>query len=728
MRHLKVTVLAIAALLAHCTGTAPLCAAEKPHRPLIDYWMGLYSGPVKIGYRHVTVRKDQLDGREVYSRNDDLVILSKADDEQLRLAFTSRLNADMKLHPVSETMSISTENRPSSAAGKTDNQTQNWFAEARYGEKTIECTTRTGDKTTTRSIAIPPSADLTARCIYEMGARRLSAGSSFSLASFEIGRTWIPPASDAAYFTHATVHVLRRENIKVGARSYDALVVTRGDDSHKTTSWVLGDGQEIRTESPQMYISLKPVGQGSPPDLMEIRETAAEAESFERKGGVNIFVIESDRAIPDSTQVNDLKVRFLGISDKSLAKTDGRQSSTFLPKEKTAAYHIASRSFNPAKSIQLPVKEQEYAKWLAESSGIQVSDEAIQKVAHEITGSETNAYTAATKIRAWVHDNMTYDLAIRELRPTSDILRTKRGVCTDYTILYTALARAAGIPTKMVVGPWYVPWYGDGSFQFHTWAESFVGEWVAFDAVLPTVYVDATHIKMFEGGTETVSDYAKALGRSRAEIMDYSYLEGANPRAHIICVNDGFVVKKAIDGSMSNVSDGGQVAEFTPEIGTIVVTAHDGTTWYAPSESLIDPSPDAMLSKDIQPGRTLISVQGTSILCPRGSTVEIVGKTLDEDPVAWVKVVSTNGSYAVFLDLTRKTIELSDSTSDDSIVLVTPDGRQVIMPPGSEVYPAGKPIIKTIVYPADKLFYKLPDGRIAVLPPGSKVQDSGNSR
>src|SRR5947209_1869987 len=81
-------------------------------------------------------------------------------------------------------------------------------------------------------------------------------------------------------------------------------------------------------------------------------------------------------------------------------------------------------------------------------------------------------------------------------RPTS----MRRRVCLDYATLYAALARAAGVPTRLCAGIVYA----QGKFYYHAWAESYVGQWVAFDPTLydpeqPVAYVDATHIKFAQG-------------------------------------------------------------------------------------------------------------------------------------------------------------------------------------------------------------------------------------
>src|SRR5205807_1297290 len=79
------------------------------------------------------------------------------------------------------------------------------------------------------------------------------------------------------------------------------------------------------------------------------------------------------------------------------------------------------------------------------------------------------------------------------------VLENKAGDCTEHTLLFVALARAAGLPAREVGGVAYVG--GDEpAFGWHAWAEVHDGsQWVAVDPTWGQVFVDATHIKFSEG-------------------------------------------------------------------------------------------------------------------------------------------------------------------------------------------------------------------------------------
>jgi transglutaminase-like putative cysteine protease len=76
-------------------------------------------------------------------------------------------------------------------------------------------------------------------------------------------------------------------------------------------------------------------------------------------------------------------------------------------------------------------------------------------------------------------------------------------------VLLTALARAAGIPARVVAGAMYL----DGGFYYHAWTELWLGRWVSADAVFRQLPADATHVKLVEGGPERHAALAATVGR-----------------------------------------------------------------------------------------------------------------------------------------------------------------------------------------------------------------------
>ncbi|MGA8904353.1 MAG: transglutaminase-like domain-containing protein [Candidatus Bathyarchaeia archaeon] len=122
------------------------------------------------------------------------------------------------------------------------------------------------------------------------------------------------------------------------------------------------------------------------------------------------------------------------------------------------------------------------------------SSEIVAK-AKEIVGTETNPYLIAAKIQGFVRQHMTYDLsAVTPWKPDTEgalfALRSGKGVCRHFSALFTALARAAGIPTADI---WGSRATGQGSVvdagdNKHSWVHFFITNygWIPADPTVGT--------------------------------------------------------------------------------------------------------------------------------------------------------------------------------------------------------------------------------------------------
>ncbi len=142
----------------------------------------------------------------------------------------------------------------------------------------------------------------------------------------------------------------------------------------------------------------------------------------------------------------------------------------------------------------------------------------IVALAHEITAGRTGAGERAASLVSWLDAN------VRKVAVDSfsalDVLDTREAECQGHSYLYTALARAQAIPTRVVNGLVYSQ--AVHGFAYHTWVESLLdGDWVPLDPTFGQLYADATHVRLLEG--EAAADLApltQLLGVLRAQVLE----------------------------------------------------------------------------------------------------------------------------------------------------------------------------------------------------------------
>jgi hypothetical protein len=119
-------------------------------------------------------------------------------------------------------------------------------------------------------------------------------------------------------------------------------------------------------------------------------------------------------------------------------------------------------------------------EYLAPNALLESSNEEIASIAQQVAGTERDAYLAALALTRWVNANMKMDAGI-VMAPASELVHTRRGTCMGFATLLASLARAAGIPSRIVMG--YV--YFGGIWGGHAWVEMRFGkEWIPFDAAV----------------------------------------------------------------------------------------------------------------------------------------------------------------------------------------------------------------------------------------------------
>ena len=162
-------------------------------------------------------------------------------------------------------------------------------------------------------------------------------------------------------------------------------------------------------------------------------------------------------------------------------------------------YSVTLKGSVDVKAIHTKELKEEYSlkdvsKYLEPTENIQSNETIFKELAKNITYGAESEFEKIAKLAIWVNNYLTYDLRYSDMNYDALLtLKNKKGVCAEYSTLYTALARSIGIPTRYISA--YA--YGENGWERHGYAESFIGgKWVPVDPLwLQIGYLDASHIK-----------------------------------------------------------------------------------------------------------------------------------------------------------------------------------------------------------------------------------------
>jgi hypothetical protein len=212
--------------------------------------------------------------------------------------------------------------------------------------------------------------------------------------------------------------------------------------------------------------------------------------------------------------ISYLKVRLRGIDFKGLELSGGRQTIKGDILEIVKEDISASSKRVSGQYLSLPISEME--QFLKGSPFIQSRSPRIVNLANKITGGEKDSLLAGRLLWAWVFKNIEKTPSVT-IPSAIDVLNTRKGDCNEHTVLYTALARSVGLPTRINVGLVYK----DSHFYYHAWPEIFVGKWMTIDPTLGQFPADATHIRLVSGDLDKQMILLKVINNISLEGIGY---------------------------------------------------------------------------------------------------------------------------------------------------------------------------------------------------------------
>jgi hypothetical protein len=265
-----------------------------------------------------------------------------------------------------------------------------------------------------------------------------------------------------------------------------------------TTVWIDLNGQVLREEGPMGFAAVRESAEDA------LAKGWSSSQPFDLVAAV---AVPLHGTIDDPRHARRLELRVTG-PDGWMVPEDARQ-------RRVGDRVVVTREPTTGGSFTLPYRDADRRSDLAATAFLQTDHPRIRQAARDAVAGESDARRAVNRLRRWVFEH------VRKV-PTASIpnalqaLAMGEGDCNEHAVLFAALARALGIPTRVVAGTVYV----DGALLYHAWNEVWLGDaWVSLDTTMDQMPVDASHLKLLEGGPETHAGLLPLLGKLSVDVI-----------------------------------------------------------------------------------------------------------------------------------------------------------------------------------------------------------------
>ena len=466
---------------------------------LQDDWARVLMGQNQIGYFHVEAEKVQEDGKDIFITSEETsfsmqragVVLNISEKAQTREDESGKvLSFKMERRMGGDLMEVS---------GKLEEGKLQLLANGMPS-----------------SVAYPEGALGPRKIDAEMRKAGFVPGTKSSFAMFN--------REDPGLATTLDTMILKKETLKIGGEEKEWMTSV-SSMSHmpgmRIKTWANDEGDFEMIEMPlgglgtiQMYRSSKE----------EALQQVKPAEMF-----TNTLIVPS-RPIPEPQKLKEAVylLRTSAGSGTPFISDVGQKSES----QGNGVYKVTVTLpvRPPAEAIfkDAPLQDPSYAPYLKPSPYLQSNDSEVMALAKQIAGTESNALTLAQRIQQGVYMKISKKNLGTGFAAAATVAKTLEGDCTEHAVLSAAIARALGLPSRVVMGMVYAPTGSmAGNFGYHMWAEVLVAPnvWWPVDAAFGRY--DVTHIAMVKSPmdkagfeSELVGPLLQVMGDLKIEVVE----------------------------------------------------------------------------------------------------------------------------------------------------------------------------------------------------------------
>ena len=453
-----------------------------------DRWMGIYFKGNKLGFTNSVVYEGK-DGYKIISK---AIIKMRALGEVQETSFSQEcyLTKDLRTMGFESLNQIAGHRQKISGVVKGDKLHMEIASAGAVSKRTIDF-----DKDTHLSGALE-------LVISKLG---LKVGNKYNIKTFMEPIQAIVPLQ---------IEIKKKEKIEIEGIEKEVFYLEEKFKELSAGIWVTEDGEVIKEVSLEGLESRK-----------EDKDTALkfDREIIPVSSLITFSLIKPNKEIKEPHTVKRLRLKLKNISNPNIIIEDQRQKVLKKSEAGRNTYDVEMEVKSQKSEVRSQkLEEKNLQKYLEETPEIQSDNPEIKKKALEIVGGESDSLSKTLKINKWVYDYL--DKKPVDTFSAVDALKSKEGECQSHSNLFAALSRASGIPTKIVAGIVYSEDYN--GFLYHAWPEVYIGltgssgEWLTLDPTLGEDEVDATHIKLVEGGWEEQLKLLHYIGKVGIEIIE----------------------------------------------------------------------------------------------------------------------------------------------------------------------------------------------------------------
>ena len=171
----------------------------------------------------------------------------------------------------------------------------------------------------------------------------------------------------------------------------------------------------------------------------------------------------------------------------------------------------------------------ELALYLEDSLYLDWKTPSVKAAAEQIKSASDKPWDIALALYKYVDATIYIKTFEVSFDPASNVLASHRGDCTEHAVLLGALARARGLPSRIVTGLVQVTGLAghQTAFGYHAWTEVRInGRWIALDAALHQAPADVSHIALgvsalngSDPAADTSAGLLQVIGKLEIEVL-----------------------------------------------------------------------------------------------------------------------------------------------------------------------------------------------------------------